>query len=92
MTAALRDPVWNALRPTRRFMIGGARARRYPSTVVPFAAIAITARELGRHGACGSPREHVYFLGPQPAGSDANTDPLHTYQMLGRAGAIENGR
>jgi GNAT superfamily N-acetyltransferase len=83
----LLDPAWNALETAHaRFAVGGARARRYPAEVVPFAAVADDGEEsLAELAELLAPDEHVYLFGPQPVATNGIDvgPPLHCHQMLG---------
>ncbi|SHJ38030.1 FR47-like protein [Bradyrhizobium lablabi] len=67
-THPLDHPIWNALMSRQHALAeGGARARRYPPAIGPFAAIAdMSAQSFAALGALMSPSEVAVLFTPEP--------------------------
>jgi ribosomal protein S18 acetylase RimI-like enzyme len=76
-------PVWNALTTRQQALAeGGARARRYPPAVAPFAALADTSpQSFAALGAMMSPTDLAVFFTPDPV-----TPPAEFNVVLAKTG------
>jgi hypothetical protein len=85
----LDHPVWHALiTPQATLAEGGARARRYPPAIAPFAAMADTSpQSFAALGALMSPSDYAVLFTPDPVAAPAEFKILLAKtgeQMIGR--------